>query len=77
MHSEILKQKKELENDICILQNCSNILLSSSEGLGLSEVRVKLDGLIAVKVEKLEKLEKSLEKSLEEWQVLEEMTSRK
>jgi hypothetical protein len=73
MHSEILKQKEELENDICILQNCSNILLSSSEGSGLSEVRVKLDGLIAVKVKKLEKLEKSLE----EWQVLEEMTSRK
>ena len=75
MYSEISKQKKELENDISILQNCCNILLSSSEGSGLSEVRVKLDGLIAVKVEKLEKLEKSLE----EWQVLEKekMTSRK
>ena len=34
MHSEILKQKEELENDISILQNCSNILLSSSIELG-------------------------------------------
>jgi hypothetical protein len=73
MHSEILKQKEELENDIAILQNCSNILLSSSEGPGPLEAMVKLDTFIAEKEKKLEKLEKSLE----EWQVLEEMTSRK
>ena len=73
MHSDFLKQKEELENDICILQNCCNILLSSSIEPGPLEAMVKLDTFIAEKVKKLEKLEKSLE----EWQVLEEMTSRK
>ena len=56
MHSEILKQKEELENDISILQNCSNILLSSSIELGPLEAMVKLDTFIAEKVKKLEKL---------------------
>ena len=74
MNSEILKQKEELENDIAILQCCSNILLSSNSiEPGPLEAMVKLDTFIAEKEKKLEKLEKSLE----EWQVLEEMTSRK
>jgi hypothetical protein len=75
MHSEILKQKEELENDIAILQNCSNILLSSSEGPGPLEAMVKLDTFIAEKEKKLQKMKKSLK----QWEVLEKekMTSRK
>ena len=68
MHSDFLKQKEELENDIAILQNCSNILLSSNSiEPGPLEAMVKLDTFIAEKEKKLQKMKKSLK----QWEVLE------